>query len=377
MEEEAGCVSLEAVAVEEEFDERACDEISSEIPQRPLQDCHARGFGKDRECGRHPARAGMEALSTLAEVAPPPFSQRRHDPGSKLLKRLLEASRVCFDEVAVARRSRGRRAENDMPSRIIRAEALVHMGELSSARQVLESSALAPGSETTLNALRDPLKRPPVPRDPMPRHLAHPEGRVLFNLDETKFARNLRSAKRGAAGGPSGMTVEHLQPLLDHPRDLQRFFRACEQLARAQIPLAIQACIRLGRLTALQKPNGGVRGIVSGDIVRRLVALTMSQQLTDSVQRATAAYQYAMSTKSGCECIAHALQGLTELDPRATVSPSMVSAHTTTFHAEHCCRHLTMWQEGAQQCHLCRCSTEHLHTTWGGFLGQSAHNHPR
>ena len=102
------------------------------------------------------------------------------------------------------------RAENDMPSRISRAEALVHMGELSSARQALEGSALAPGSEATLNALRDPLKRPPVPRDPMPRHLAHPEGRVLFNLDETKFARNLRSAKRGAAGGPSGMTVEHL-----------------------------------------------------------------------------------------------------------------------------------------------------------------------
>ena len=106
----------------------------------------------------------------------------------------------------------------------------MHMGELSSTRQALEGSALAPGSEATLNALRDPLKRPPVPRDPMPRHLAHPEGRVSFNLDETKFARNLRSAKRGAAGGPSRMTVEYLQPLLDHPRDLQRFFRACEQL---------------------------------------------------------------------------------------------------------------------------------------------------
>ena len=225
---------------------------------------------------------------------------------------------MCCDEAAVARHRRGRRAENDMPSRISRQEALVHMGELSSVRQALEGSALAPGSEATLNALRDPLKRPPVPR----------EGRVLFNLDETKFARNLRSAKRGAAGGPSGMTVEHLQPLLDHPRDLHMFFRACEQLARAQIPFAIQACIRLGRLTALQKPNGGVR-------VRRLVARTMSQQLMDSVQRATTPYQYTMSTKSGCECIAHALQGLTELDPRATVmSIDGISAYDL--------RHLTM-----------------------------------
>ena len=59
--------------------------------------------------------------------------------------------------------------------------------------------------------------------------------------------------------------------------------------------------------------------IVAGDIVRKLVARTMSQQLMEAVQAATAPFQYAMSTKSGCECIAHALQGLTEMDPRATV----------------------------------------------------------
>ena len=35
-----------------------------------------------------------------------------------------------------------------------------------------------------------------------------------------------------------------------------------------------------------------------------------------------------MSTKSGCECIANALQGLTELDPRATVmSIDRISAY--------------------------------------------------
>ena len=36
-------------------------------------------------------------------------------------------------------------------------------------------------------------------------------------------------------------------------------------------------------------------------------------------QRATSPYQYAMTTKVGCECIAHAFQGLTELDPEATI----------------------------------------------------------
>ena len=68
-------------------------------------------------------------------------------------------------------------------------------------------------------------------------------------------------------------------------------------------------------MTALPKPNGGVRGIVSGDVLRRLVARTMAQQLGPAVKAATAPHQYALSTRAGCECIAHALQGLCELNP--------------------------------------------------------------
>ena len=66
--------------------------------------------------------------------------------------------------------------------------------------------------------------------------------------------------------------VEHLQPLLDHPRDLRAFLNADEKVSRAHIPPAIQEAIRLGRLNALQKANGGVRGIFAGDIVRRLAS---------------------------------------------------------------------------------------------------------
>ena len=250
---------VQAVVMEEEFDERAC--VMKSVPRflrGPYRIAMRVALEEIESVDDTRRELGWKLFLLLPRLLLHRSPRGGTIPRSKLLKRfdlfnrgewicLLEASRVCCDEAVLARRRRGRRAENGVPSRISRAEALVHMGE-PSARQALEGSALAPGSEATLNALRDPLKRPPVPRDPMPRHLAHPEGRVSFNLDETKFARNLRSAKRGATGGPSRMTVEHLQPLLDHPRDLQRFFRACEQLARAQIPLTIQACIRLARL---------------------------------------------------------------------------------------------------------------------------------
>ena len=84
-----------------------------------------------------------------------------------------------------------------------------------------------------------------------------------------------------------------------------RFWRFAQDLSRAVVPDEVVDVIRLGRLTALQKPNGGVRGTVVGDIIRRLVATTIAQQFSSVVEQATAPFQYALSTKAGGECIAH------------------------------------------------------------------------
>ena len=75
----------------------------------------------------------------------------------------------------------------------------------------------------------------------------------------------------------------------------------------------------MGRLTALSKPDGGVRGIVVGDILRRLVARTIAKQVSKQAEAATAPFQYALSTKVGCECVAHILQTSTDIVPEATV----------------------------------------------------------
>ena len=54
-------------------------------------------------------------------------------------------------------------------------------------------------------------------------------------------------------------------------------------------------------------------------MVRRLVSRTMARQLGEAVRVATAPFQYALSTRAGCECVAHVLQAVTEADPSATV----------------------------------------------------------
>ena len=111
------------------------------------------------------------------------------------------------------------------------------------------------------------------------------------------------------------MTAEHLRPLLDQESDAKLLHEACVQMARAEIPFDILSALRLGRLTALQKPNGGTRGIVAGDFMRRLVARTLAQQYGPDIENACKPFQYALSTRAGTECVAHALQATVELDP--------------------------------------------------------------
>ena len=231
---------------------------------------------------------------------------------------LLADSRRFAEELGQLLSRRSRRGVT-MSQRADRALRLVQLGELSSARQALEGAEVAPGDRNTLAALQDPVRRPAFPRDPLPEDLLTRVPARLFELDKGMFSKNLRSARRGAAAGPSGMTVEHLQPLLDHPSALHSMFLLAERLARADVPPSIVDAIRQGRLTTLRKPNGGGRGIVVGDVIRRVVARTLAQQLGPAVEGTTAPFQYALSTKAGCECVSHVVQALTEADPETTV----------------------------------------------------------
>ena len=96
------------------------------------------------------------------------------------------------------------------------------------------------------------------------------------------------------------MTAEHVKPLLENSRDADSLCQVEELLSRSHIPPEVLRVIRVGRLSSF--PTGGVRGIVAGDFLRQLVARTVAQQTRQQVVRATAPFQYALSTRAGREC---------------------------------------------------------------------------
>ena len=115
------------------------------------------------------------------------------------------------------------------------------------------------------------------------------------------------------------MTAEHLRVLLDSPSCTSLLGEAASQLAQGNIPEEVVSAIRLGRMTALQKPDGGVRGIVVGDVFRRVVARTIAQQYAKLGEAATHPFQHALSTRAGTECVTHIVQAMTSEDREATI----------------------------------------------------------
>ena len=54
---------------------------------------------------------------------------------------------------------------DNVEQRARRALHMVQLGEVSAGRQALDGACLAPGDLKTFDALKDPTRRPPVPKD--------------------------------------------------------------------------------------------------------------------------------------------------------------------------------------------------------------------
>ena len=117
-----------------------------------VQDRFEDSFGGDQRKRFGVAGTRVETLLALSPIVAPSWPERRDHRQAEVVGRfekfnsgawldLLEESRKVTQEAAQARRRRNRRTEDDLTRRVSRAEALVHMGEVSSARQALEGGA--------------------------------------------------------------------------------------------------------------------------------------------------------------------------------------------------------------------------------------------
>ena len=148
---------------------------------------------------------------------------------------LIEGEHMAVE----ASSARSRRRRTRVERRAERAQVLVALGEISAGRAALEGAPVAPGSQATLDALRDETRRPRTLREPLPEELSNFQPETAFCLDRDRFLRNLRCARRGAAPGPTGMAAEHLRPLLDSTRDSDLLWELGCSFAQGHVPAEV------------------------------------------------------------------------------------------------------------------------------------------
>ena len=193
------------VDLESEFLDRACVLKSPPNFLRGMYRCAMRfALTEVDRCREGGDQVGLTRAWKMFMLLPRILLQRPpwggQIPKSQLKERFLDSagrwvdllcqSRVCAEQAAVASRRRRRRSSDDVQRRAERVHAMVQLGELSGG-QALEGASLAPGTDATYQALTNPLKRLPVPREPLSDDLfVHRGGWV--HLDRDMFAKNLR-----------------------------------------------------------------------------------------------------------------------------------------------------------------------------------------
>ena len=112
------------------------------------------------------------------------------------------------------------------------------------------------------------------------------------------------------------MRAEHLKVLLQDQPALELLAYAATRLANAQVPASIVPGLAFARLTALSKPDGGVRGIATGDVFRRLVSRALAKGWATTFDRATTRpYQFALQARAGTDALAAHVRVALDQDP--------------------------------------------------------------
>ena len=125
---------------------------------------------------------------------------------------------------------------------------MIKLGELSRARQRVESLGLAPGDARTRAELLDTDLRP-IDRAPLPEESDAFVGPTL-KLDASKLLASLKSAGRGSAPDLGGTRYEHLRVLIEDDDVWPLVVAFCQAIASADVPQPVAAALALGRMTA-------------------------------------------------------------------------------------------------------------------------------
>ena len=191
-------------------------------------------------------------------------------------------------------------------ARHARCKRFAAEGDLSRACTALIDPPPLPASEDTLAEL---LSKHPQSAPPDLEALGAPRAAAVPEFSAENTARAIRSFRQGSAPGPSGLRPDHLREALltAHADEVAAHLASlCHLLARGEAPGSLSPHLAGGSLHALPKPQGGVRPIAVGEVVRRLVGKVLCMSLREEARDYLQPLQLGVGVKAGTEAAVHA-----------------------------------------------------------------------
>ena len=208
-------------------------------------------------------------------------------------------------------RGHSKSSHNPHNSLATRVAAKLKDGDYKGAvRLACSEDSIATFDEETLAALRSkhppphPLSQipPPPPEDSTPS----------TTISVEAVAKAILSFPNGSAGGPDGLSPQHLKDLISASaekggRDLLWALTSFVNLVLSgKTPPPVRPTFFGASLIALRKKDGGIRPIAVGHTLRRLAAKCIGSTVQQSMGAYLAPLQLGYGTPSGAEAAAHA-----------------------------------------------------------------------
>ena len=171
------------------------------------------------------------------------------------------------------RRKTKRTKSNTIEQQQQRCIELAADGQYSKATKALVSPGPLERDEHTEKAMRD--KHPLAQEAPDLSDLAAPSRAQVPEFDSALVKKMLKSFPRGTAPGPTGLRAQHLMDAVRSAHGdeaMEQLTCLSNLLARGDAPEFLKQYLAGASLMALPKPEGGVRPIAVGEVLRRLVA---------------------------------------------------------------------------------------------------------
>jgi hypothetical protein len=138
-----------------------------------------------------------------------------------------------------------------------------------------------------------------------------------FELSSNFFKLAFQFMPNPSTSGPFSIVFEHLRDYF-HPKDFANgfplLFQLCSHIAQGHISCWIVDILGAARFLTMTKPLNGVRPIVVGENLYKLISHNLCLQFHDAFATHFSLRQFGIATKGGYETIIHGIRCTLDLD---------------------------------------------------------------